>query len=39
MTRWAQYLDVLGTNEYIGWYEQHPETADVTDWKIATRSR
>ena len=28
-------LDVLGTNEYIGWYEQHPETADVTDWKIA----
>lgn len=31
----GQYLDVLGTNEYIGWYEQHPETADVTDWKIA----
>ena len=30
----GQYLDVLGTNEYIGWYEQHPETADVTDWKI-----
>ena len=28
-------LDVLGTNEYIGWYEQHPETADVTDWKSA----
>ena len=30
----GQYLDVLGTNEYIGWYEQHPETADTTDWKI-----
>ena len=28
-------LDVLGTNEYIGWYEQHPETADTTDWQIA----
>jgi beta-glucuronidase len=27
-------LDVIGTNEYIGWYEQHPETADVTDWRI-----
>ena len=31
----GQYLDVIGTNEYIGWYEQHPETADTTDWKIA----
>jgi beta-glucuronidase len=31
----GKYLDVIGTNEYIGWYEQHPETADVTDWKIA----
>jgi beta-glucuronidase len=31
----GKYLDVLGTNEYIGWYEQHPETADTTDWKIA----
>jgi beta-glucuronidase len=30
----GQYLDVIGTNEYIGWYEQHPETADTTDWKI-----
>lgn len=27
-------LDVIGTNEYIGWYEQHPETADKTDWRI-----
>ena len=31
----GQYLDVLGTNEYIGWYEQHPESADTTTWKIA----
>jgi beta-glucuronidase len=28
-------LDVIGTNEYIGWYEQKPETADVTEWRIA----
>ena len=27
-------LDVIGVNEYIGWYEQRPETADVTDWRI-----
>jgi beta-glucuronidase len=27
-------LDIIGVNEYIGWYEQHPETADVTDWRI-----
>jgi beta-glucuronidase len=27
-------LDVIGVNEYIGWYEQHPETADVTEWRI-----
>jgi beta-glucuronidase len=31
----GQYLDVLGTNEYIGWYEQHPESADKTTWQIA----
>jgi beta-glucuronidase len=28
-------LDVIGTNEYIGWYEQHPESADITQWQIA----
>jgi beta-glucuronidase len=28
-------LDVIGTNEYIGWYEQKPETADVTEWRVA----
>jgi beta-glucuronidase len=27
-------LDVVGVNEYIGWYEQQPETADVTQWRI-----
>jgi beta-glucuronidase len=27
-------LDVIGTNEYIGWYEQHPESADTTDWRV-----
>jgi len=25
---------VIGTNEYIGWYLEHPETADVTQWRI-----
>ena len=28
-------LDVIGANEYIGWYEQRPEDADVTVWHIA----
>jgi beta-glucuronidase len=28
-------LDVIGVNEYIGWYEGHPETADITQWNIA----
>jgi len=28
-------LDVIGFNEYIGWYEQHPESADITDWRVA----
>jgi beta-glucuronidase len=27
-------LDVIGINEYIGWYEAKPETADVTEWRI-----
>lgn len=29
----GEYLDVLGCNEYIGWYEGPPEQADHTDWK------
>jgi len=28
-------LDVIGTNEYIGWYEKTPEDAPNTTWKIA----
>jgi beta-glucuronidase len=31
----GQALDIIGINEYIGWYEAHPETADSTDWRIA----
>ena len=27
-------LDVIGTNEYIGWYEQKPTGADTTTWDI-----
>lgn len=28
----AAYLDVLGNNEYIGWYTRKPADADNTDW-------
>ena len=28
-------LDVIGFNEYIGWYEKTPEAADSTAWKLA----
>ena len=28
-------LDVLGCNEYIGWYEGKPEDADKANWKSA----
>jgi beta-glucuronidase len=28
-------LDVIGANEYIGWYEKRPEAADTTQWQIA----
>lgn len=31
----GQALDVIGVNEYIGWYEQHPESADSTTWRIS----
>ncbi len=27
-------LDVIGMNEYIGWYEGHPDAADLTQWQI-----
>ncbi len=26
------YLDVLGLNEYVGWYEHRPEEADAIRW-------
>lgn len=28
-------LDVIGINEYIGWYEGRPEQADNTTWTVA----
>ncbi|CAN5605861.1 beta-glucuronidase [soil metagenome] len=28
-------LDVIGANEYIGWYEKTPEDAATATWKIA----
>lgn len=28
-------LDVIGFNEYIGWYEQKPEDAEKTAWRVA----
>ena len=31
----GEYLDVLGCNEYIGWYEGTADLADHTDWKSA----
>jgi len=31
----GQALDVIGFNEYIGWYEGRPESADKVEWKIA----
>ncbi|HKV38129.1 MAG TPA: glycoside hydrolase family 2 TIM barrel-domain containing protein, partial [Blastocatellia bacterium] len=29
----GQYLDVLGCNEYIGWYDGLPEKCDKVEWK------
>ena len=29
----GQYLDVMGCNEYIGWYDGLPEKADGVTWK------
>jgi beta-glucuronidase len=31
----GEYLDVVGINEYIGWYEGRPEDADATRWTSA----
>ena len=30
-------LDVLGCNEYLGWYDGAPEKADITTWTVAWR--
>ena len=30
----GEYLDVLGCNEYVGWYDGLPEKADRLQWKI-----
>jgi beta-glucuronidase len=30
----GEYLDVLGCNEYVGWYDGPPEKADRLRWKI-----
>jgi beta-glucuronidase len=29
----GEFLDVLGINEYIGWYERRPQDADALQWK------
>ena len=29
----GEYLDVLGCNEYVGWYDGLPEKADKLEWK------
>lgn len=29
----GEFLDVLGINEYIGWYERRPQDADSLQWK------
>jgi beta-glucuronidase len=31
----GEALDVIGINEYIGWYEQTPQDADLTHWHIS----
>ena len=31
----GEALDVIGMNEYIGWYEQMPQDADTTVWHVA----
>src|SRR5260370_30581537 len=29
----GEYLDVLGCNEYVGWYDGLPEKTDRMDWQ------
>ncbi len=35
MIRLGEYLDVLGCNEYVGWYDGLPAKADGLTWKVA----
>ena len=30
----GEYLDVVGCNEYVGWYDGLPEKADKLQWKV-----
>lgn len=30
----GQYVDVLGVNEYVGWYDHRPEDADAIRWSF-----
>jgi beta-glucuronidase len=30
----GEYLDVLGCNQYVGWYDGLPEKADNLQWKV-----
>jgi len=30
----GEYLDVLGCNEYVGWYDGAPEKADHLQWQV-----
>lgn len=31
----GEFLDVIGVNEYLGWYEERPEDAAQLQWKMA----
>jgi beta-glucuronidase len=35
----GQYLDVLGMNEYVGWYDGTPESMDHMEWQIEYKDK
>jgi beta-glucuronidase len=35
----GQYLDVLGMNEYVGWYDGTPESMDKMRWQIQYKDK
>lgn len=35
----GQYLDVLGLNEYLGWYDAAPESMDHMQWQIEYKDK